>query len=51
MKILKKFINELSIYLLAKQLNLDFIPKLLSYNILERKIVIVNEAVFFKRTM
>ena len=42
----KKFINELSIYLLAKQLNLDFIPKLLSYNILERKIVIVNEVYF-----
>ena len=44
----KKFINELSIYLLAKQLNLDFIPKLLSYNILERKIVIVNEGISLK---
>ena len=44
----KKFINELSIYLMAKELKLDFIPKLLSYNILERKIVTKNEGISLK---
>tara|TARA_R100000808_G_C2138439_1_gene146464 strand:- start:452 stop:886 length:435 start_codon:yes stop_codon:yes gene_type:complete len=37
-----KFLNELGVYLLARQKGLDFIPELLDYNVSKRRLKIKN---------
>lgn len=44
-KYYKDFVNELSFYLLQKQKKLKFIPKLLSYDIQKRTLVIENAGI------
>ena len=44
-KYYKDFVNELSFYLLQKQKKLKFIPKLISYDIQNRTLVIENAGI------